>query len=66
MNRVLDSFTVSQACANLNAVMDKVVADCAPVVIRRQRGESVVMVSESEWNSIAEIVGSTCTPTKAA
>ncbi len=50
----MESLSVSEARANLKAVMDKVVADRAPMTIRRQRGEGVVIVSESEWNSIAE------------
>jgi len=46
------SFTDTRA--NLKAVMDRVVADKAPVAITRQRGESVVMISASEWASIEE------------
>ena len=50
----MESLTVSEARANLKSVMDKVVADCVPIAIRRQRGPGVVIVSEEEWNSIAE------------
>ena len=46
--------TFSHARNNLKAVMDRVVADSAPVKITRQRGQSVVMVSESDWDSIEE------------
>ena len=46
------SFT--DARANLKAVMDKVVADRAPVAITRQRGEGVVLISQSEWEAIEE------------
>jgi antitoxin YefM len=35
-------------------VMDRVVADRAPVVITRQRGESVVMVAQSDWEAMEE------------
>jgi antitoxin YefM len=44
----------SEARANLKAVMDRVVADRAPVAVTRQRGEGVVMISQSEWDSIEE------------
>ena len=50
----MNSFSFTDARANLKSVMDQVVADCAPVAITRQRGESVVMVSQREWNSIQE------------
>ena len=50
----MDSFSISETRANLKAVIDKVVADRAPVAITRQRGEGVVMISQSEWNSIEE------------
>jgi antitoxin YefM len=53
-NRRMDSFSISEARADLKAVMDKVVADRAPVAITRQRGAGVVMISQSEWNSIEE------------
>ncbi len=44
----------SDTRANLKAVMDRVVADHAPVKITRQKAESVVMLSESDWASIEE------------
>jgi antitoxin YefM len=50
----MDSLSFSETRANLKAVMDKVVADRAPVAVTRQRGEGVVMISQSEWNSIEE------------
>jgi antitoxin YefM len=50
----MDSFSISETRANLKAVIDKVIADRAPVAIMRQRGEGVVMISQSEWNSIEE------------
>ena len=46
--------TFSHARNNLKAVMDRVVADCAPVKIIRQRGQGVVMISESDWDSMEE------------
>ena len=44
----------SNARANLKALMDRVVADRAPVKITRQNGEAVVMISESEWAGMEE------------
>jgi len=44
----------SDARANLKSAMDRVVADRAPLAITRQRAEGVVMVSQSEWDSIQE------------
>lgn len=35
-------------------MIDRVVADRAPVVISRQKAESVVMVSLSDWNAMEE------------
>ena len=49
----VDSLSISETRANLKAVMDRVVADRVPVTIRR-RGENVVMVSQSEWEGMAE------------
>ena len=46
------SFT--EARANLKSVMDRVVADHAPVAVTRQRGEGVVMISQSDWESMEE------------
>lgn len=48
------TLSVSETRANLKAVIDRVVADKAPVAITRQRGEGVVMISQSEWESIEE------------
>ena len=50
----MDTLTISDTRANLKAVLDRVVADKAPIAIARQRGESVVMISASEWRSIEE------------
>ena len=50
----MDSLSFTETRANLKSVMDKVVADRAPVAVTRQRGEGVVMISQSEWNSIEE------------
>jgi antitoxin YefM len=50
----MEIVTYSQARNNLKAVLDKVVADSAPTVIFRQRGESVVVMSKSEYDSMTE------------
>jgi antitoxin YefM len=49
----MDSLSFTETRANLKAVMDRVVADRMPVTIRR-RGENVVMVSQSDWEAMAE------------
>ncbi|MEI9853018.1 MAG: type II toxin-antitoxin system prevent-host-death family antitoxin [Sphingomonas sp.] len=50
----MQTLSTSEARANLKAVMDKVVADKAPIAIARQKGEGVVLISQSEWDSIEE------------
>jgi len=50
----LDIVSYSDARAQLKQVMDGVVADHAPVVIARKRGEAVVMVSLADWNAMEE------------
>ena len=50
----MDFLSFSDARANLKAVMDRAVADRAPIAITRQKSEGVVMVSASEWSSIEE------------
>jgi antitoxin YefM len=44
----------SHARANLTAVMDKVAQDCAPVLITRQKGEPVVLMSLADYNAFEE------------
>ncbi len=48
------ALSFSETRANLKAVMDRVVADRAPVAITRQRGESVVMIAQSDWEAMEE------------
>lgn len=50
----MDVMSYSDTRAQLKKVMDKVVMDHAPVVISRQSGESVVMVSLADWNAMEE------------
>ena len=48
------AISYSEARENLKSVIDKVVADRAPIAITRQRGEGAVLISESDWASIEE------------
>ena len=49
------AITYSEARENLKSVIDQVVADSAPTMIVRRKGqEGAVLVSESEWASIEE------------
>ena len=50
----MDTLSFSDARDNLKAVMDRVCADQMPVAITRRKAESVVMVSQSDWDSIEE------------
>lgn len=58
--------TFSNTRNNLKAVLDRVVASRAPVKIARQRGEGVVMISESEWEGIEETLYLLSSPNNAA
>ena len=50
----MEKTSISDTRANLKAVVDRVVADKAPIAITRQKGEGVVMISQSEWDGIEE------------
>ncbi|HWI86514.1 MAG TPA: type II toxin-antitoxin system prevent-host-death family antitoxin [Sphingomonas sp.] len=50
----MHTLSFSDARANLKSAMDRVVADKAPLTITRQKAEGVVMISQSEWESIEE------------
>ncbi len=50
----MKAISYSEARENLKSVIDRVVADHAPIAITRQRGEGAVLVSESDWASIEE------------
>jgi antitoxin YefM len=50
----MDIVNYADARRNLKRVMDRVVADMAEILITRQNGEAVVMVSLVNWNSINE------------
>lgn len=50
----MHAISYSEARENLKSVIDKAVADRAPIAITRQRGEGAVLISASEWASIEE------------
>lgn len=52
--RRMETVSYSDARENLKAMIDKVVADHAPITITRQRGEAAVLISASDWASIEE------------
>ncbi len=61
----MQTLTVSETRANLKAVLDRVVADRAPVQIVRPKGENVVMISESEWEGMQETLHLMASPANA-
>jgi len=61
----MDVLTFTDTRANLKEVMDRVVEDHAPVVVTRQRGEAIVMVSLADWNSMEETARLLSTPANA-
>ena len=61
----MDVITYSDARANLKDVMDRVVEDRTQVVVTRQRGEAVVMLSLSDWNAVQETLHLVSTPANA-
>jgi len=50
----MDSITYTAARENLASTMDKVCTDHAPVVITRNRDQSVVMLSLEDYESLEE------------
>lgn len=61
----MQTLSFTDARANLKATMDRVVADRAPIAITRQRGEGVVLVSISEWESMEETLHLLSSPANA-
>ena len=62
----MDVLSFTDTRQNLKAVMDRVVEDHTPVVITRQKAESVVMVSLADWNALEESARLLSSPTNAA
>lgn len=50
----MNAMSYSETRANLKEVMDRVVEDHTPLLITRQKGEAVVMVSLADWRSMEE------------
>ena len=61
----MQTVTYSEARDNLKAVLDKAAADRAPIMITRQRGENVVLVSASEWAGMEETLHLMSSPANA-
>jgi antitoxin YefM len=62
----MDVISYSETRERLKEVMDRVVADHEPIVISRQKAESVVMVSLADWHAIEETMHLLSSPTNAA
>ncbi len=61
----MQTVSYSEARDNLKAVMDKAAADRAPILITRQRGENVVMISAEEWAGMEETLYLLASPANA-
>ena len=61
----MQTVTYSDAREKLKTVLDRVVADRAPVMITRERGENVVLISASEWAGMEETVHLMASPANA-
>ncbi|HEY2753205.1 type II toxin-antitoxin system prevent-host-death family antitoxin [Phenylobacterium sp.] len=62
----MDVLTFTATRQNLKDVMDRVVEDHTPIVVTRQKAESVVMVSLSDWNALEETARLISSPKNAA
>ncbi len=61
----MQTVTYTDARENLEAVLDKVVADRAPTLITRQRGEDVVLIAAGEWAGMEETLHLLASPANA-
>jgi antitoxin YefM len=61
----MDTVSYSELRQNLKARMDKVCDDHAPVLVTRQNGEPVVMMSLSEYESLEETLHLLSSPANA-
>ena len=52
--RIMNAITYTYARNNLTATMDKTIADHEPVIITRQNGDAVVMMSLEDFRSWEE------------
>ena len=61
----MKAITYSEARENLKKVMDEAESDRAPILITRQRGENVVLISASEWAGMEETLHLMASPANA-
>ena len=61
----MEIISYSETRGNLKAVLDRVVNDCVPIAISRQRGKPVVMISLDDWNAMQETMYLLSTPSNA-
>ena len=61
----MQTVTYSEARENLKAVLDQAVTSRAPVLITRQRGPNVVVVSAEEWAGMEETLHLMASPANA-
>ncbi|GAA3255867.1 type II toxin-antitoxin system Phd/YefM family antitoxin [Sphingomonas yabuuchiae] len=54
----MQAVSYAEASENLEAMIDKVVADRAPLAITLERSEGAVLVSASEWAMIEKALQS--------
>ena len=62
----MEVLSYSDARANLKDVMDDVTRNRNTVVVTRQKAESVVMMSLSDWNAVNETLHLLSTPHNAS
>ncbi len=62
----MDAINYTHAREHLAATMDRVCTDHAPVVITRQKGQAVVMMSLEDYNAIEETAYLLRSPANAA
>lgn len=61
----MNTGTIDQAQNNLREIIDQVLDDMEPTIVMTERGESVVMLSLSEYNAWQETIYLLSTPANA-
>lgn len=61
----MQTVSYTEARDNLKRLMDKAVSDRAPILITRQRGENVVMISAKAWAGMEETLHLLASPANA-
>jgi antitoxin YefM len=59
------TLSISQATAHLEAVLDRIVDERAPVRLVRPEGEAVLLVAEHEWAGLHETLHLLSSPANA-